>query len=152
MGKGLNKAVDAAWRAFGTRYWKVIITLSMLRKSAPVLAALTAAGIIVGGSVWAWRRAIADSEAVPAPTSTAAAPAVAAATPTPDAGRDLVPGAWWMWVGGCFALVACVLAVARLTNPMWLPPWQRPGGARAMVVGGLAAAAFVVGAWLVGAR
>lgn len=83
--EGWQKARDSAWRAFGTRHWRVIVYTELAYRSAPFIAAGAAVAGLIYGAVWLWRQTVAHAHA-PAP---------------------------WLWIllGG-LALLAAVLTVA----------------------------------------
>lgn len=151
MGRGMDKARDAAWRSFGTRYWKAILTFEVLRWSAPFLAALAALGLLVGGGVWVFNRAQ-DAMNAPEPVGPSVSAQVSVSAPSPATSEPGLLGQWWVWVAGLVLLAVLVGVVIRLRSPLRVPLRDRPGGVARLVVGVLAVAAVAVGAVLVGGR
>lgn len=50
-----RKAEDAAWRAFGTRYWRLIVGGQMLLRSLSVALLGVAVAALIWGCIWLWR-------------------------------------------------------------------------------------------------
>lgn len=124
---GWKKATDAAWRAFGTRYWRTIVTVQAIGKALPALLA----GIGAAGLVWLawWLFELAR-----------------------DASADVTwsgPPAWvWLAAAGCVVLLLAGWWAAR-RDPYRLPwRYRRAQVARrfaaVLTLAGATVAAFVL--------
>lgn len=64
--EGWQKAVDAAWRAYGTRHYRAVLLFEAGRRAAPFVAAGGGLAGLVYGVAWVWRHAVAHAH-TPAP-------------------------------------------------------------------------------------
>lgn len=98
MDRKWDKARDAAWRAFGTRYWRWIVGASVAARAVPFLLGVAAVASVIAGIGWVVRRA---------------------RLPRVGSLQDLSgPPAWvaWATVGALLAVLAAWL-VRRWSNP-----------------------------------
>src|SRR5688572_6168500 len=100
-------AKDAAWRKFGTRWWKAIVALDAAGRALPYL--LAGVGFVAVGWLAWWVLSNAHRVDLPAVQ---------------------VPGpSWWVWAaGGLLVLSGVVVGVVRARDPYRLPWKYRRGG------------------------
>lgn len=123
-----GKAVDAAWRAFGIRYWRVIVGLSLAARALPVLAAAVVVGAVVAGVWWLVRHVqVPNLHVRPA---------------------EVPPLDWLWWALAGLALVAAVVVARRLANPYRSALTMGPGRWLRRLGVVTTAAALVLLAWV----
>lgn len=128
-----HKAKDAAWRAFGTRYWRWIVGFGLVGRALPALG-FVAVVVGMGAAVtWAVRHVHAPRVAAPQPSS----------VQVPSVPHVSV---WW-WVAGVafLAVVGAGWAVWRWFHPA-MPSYG--GSGRRWVAAALTAIGLAVAVWV----
>lgn len=148
---GMDRARDAAWTAFGLRFWKWFVAAAVIRTVGPFLAIVATVGLLLGGT-WlgvGWVREHTGDDRHPAPAPSGTVP-VEASAPRPDGGWDVLPGPGWVWalIPAILAVVAFGVAYARTPVPVW----HRPGGVRALSLAVAGVAVVGVLLFLAGGR
>lgn len=143
---GMERARDAAWTAFGLRFWKWFVAAAFIRRVLPFLAVAATVGLLLGGAWWGIGH-LRGGEPGPAPTRT---PLPGQAAQPQPVGWDVLPGPGWLW-----ALVPAVLALAAFGAAYAhtpIPVWHRPGGVRSLSLAVVGAGIAGVLLFLVGGR
>lgn len=122
---GWATARQSAWKAFGRRYWRLIVAIELARKAAPALAVAAGAVAVAAGVGWAYTHL----RNLDAPTVHA---------PSVD------PPAWLPWAGAAVAVGAVVWLVRRRRNPYRIPAAYRRHSWTARIAALLAAVGVVV--------